>query len=77
MPNGRFSPWAKIALVSATPSASESRSSMILLGLSCRAPARFWTSWATQSLKVLGGLGSDEDSAARTSPLGRTSSQRG
>jgi hypothetical protein len=41
MPNGEFNPLMKVLLVSATPSPSESRNSVMRLALGTPAPARF------------------------------------
>ena len=60
--------------VSATPSPSASRSSVMRLALGTPAPARFITFFMTQPLMPLpsSGLGGALVSATSTSPLGST-----
>src|SRR3990167_4228204 len=77
MPNGRFRPVAKSVFISATPSPSASRSRTILFGLGPEAPAFRCRAFAIQPSMLLAGLVSVVASETRTSPLGRTSSQRG
>ena len=80
MPKGEFSPFRNTLLVSATPSPSASRSSMMRFGLGTPAPARFMAQIITSPLiqpitppapacsSCFGVL----VSATSTSPFGRT-----
>ena len=74
MPNGEFSPDRKTDRVSATPSPSASRNSVIRLALGTAPPAFFWYRLKNQPLIPLpsSGLGGAFVSATSTSPLGST-----
>ena len=80
MPNGECERRrANTVRVSATPSPSASRSSVMRLALGWPAPAFFISSFMNQPLMPLpsSGLGGALVSATSTSPLGSTYSQRG
>src|SRR3989344_3161413 len=81
MPKGCLSPLAKLVLVSATPSPSASRIRTIRLALGLAEPtffmSIFWKKPLIPWFDLPALLGSVADSAARTSPFGSTSSQRG
>src|SRR6185295_7876923 len=79
MPNGECNPCRQMVFISAMPSPSLYRSSVIRLALGVPAPARAMTFFMTQPLTPLrsSGLGGAFVSATSTSPLGRTYSQRG
>ena len=74
MPNGEFSPSRNTLLVSATPSPSASRNSVMRLALGVSAPARFITIFVIQPLMPLpsSGFGGALVSATSTSPFGST-----
>src|SRR5687767_9975378 len=79
MPNGELSPSANVERVSATPSPSASRSSVMRFALGTPEPASFMNFFIAQPLTPLpsSGRGGALDSATSTSPLGNTCSQRG
>ncbi len=80
MPKGEFKPSRNTLRVCAAPSGVRPRSRVMRLALGVRAPARFMTMPAAQSLmppEASGGLGGALVSATSTSPLGSTYSQRG
>jgi hypothetical protein len=79
MPNGECRLSSSTERVSAMPSPSASRSSMIRLADGTAPPAFFWKRLKNQPLIPLlsSGFGGAFVSATSTSPLGRTCSQRG
>src|SRR5450830_739304 len=79
MPKGELRFSRNTVRVSATPSWSASRSSVMRFGLGTPAPARPMTFSITQPRRPLesSGLGGALVSATSTSPLGNTYSQRG
>ena len=79
MPKGELRFSNKAVRVSATPSPSTSRSSVMRLALGTPAPARFITSFIAQALMPLApsGRGGALLSATSTSPLGKAITQRG
>ena len=74
MPNGEFSPVRKTVLISATPSPSASRSSVMRFALGTPAPARFMHYLMIQPLMPLcsSGRAGALVSATSTSPFGST-----
>ena len=72
MPNGEFRPFRNTERVSATPSPSASRSSVIRFALGTAAPARFIAMPMIQPLMPPPARGGALVSATSTSPFGRT-----
>src|SRR3954468_5658884 len=79
MPNGELRPDRKMVRVSAMPSPSESRSSVIRLALGTAPPAFVWYRLKNHPLSPFSssGLGGALVSATSTSPFGSTYNQRG
>ncbi|MNX89410.1 hypothetical protein D3C86_1214240 [compost metagenome] len=80
MPKGEFSPSSSTLRVSAMPSWSASRKSVMRFALTVLAPARFIAAPVAHALmppEASSGLGGALVSATSTSPLGSTYSQRG
>jgi hypothetical protein len=74
MPKGELSPVRKAVRVSATPSPSASRSSVMRLALGTAPPAFFWNTLKKKPLIPLlsSGRGGALVSATSTSPFGST-----